>query len=685
MQALVLALAAVLPAPAIEDGAAAPGTTEIAEPSVADTVIYPGEFFDRYSPRTVLDIVARVPGFAIDFGNDRRGFDDTGGNVLVNAARVQSKSGGLREALERIPARSVERIELITNPTMAAASGKTVIANVVLRVAEPAGTWKISTQRARDASVSPWLDASYTAPVGDWQVSVTGEVGAWRDPNAGSRVRRDAGGAATLFEEERRGSVYEKAVLSVEAKRTSADRELVFNARYADDTYDLDVLRRGFASAAFDMPASQIRTVAFVEDGRDAELGVTYRRPLWDDWRLEALTLMRSAEVGELSSSLIEAPANVFSSGARSLARRESGEWISRAVVTAPERAGWRPEFGGELVYNRMDAALDLVTLTAAGIATPVSLPSADVIVDEWRVETFINASRTVLRDWTIDAGVSFELSNIAVRGGAQASQKLAFMKPSIAVAWKPTDKLSLRGTLRREAGQLDFNDFAASAELGADRTFGGNPELRPDTSTRMSLDIDYRPGSDLAINLELFHDWKQDVSEPIVLPSGDFGVGNAGDARVWGASLRASRSLPFSLRADMSASWQDAAFRDNITGVTRPTSGLTPFTFEVRLRQDFPEHGLAWGAHLLKEGVVDDFFVAELQSIDFGYERSIYLEKMLPWEVKATLSVSEPSPRQFALQRTFFAPTRAGLPVGSEVRRWERGPDISLAIERRF
>jgi hypothetical protein len=258
-------------------------------------------------------------------------------------------------------------------------------------------------------------------------------------------------------------------------------------------------------------------------------------------------------------------------------------------------------------------------------------------------------------------------------------------MKPSIAVAWKPTDKLSLRGTLRREAGQLDFNDFAASAELGADRTFGGNPELRPDTSTRMSLDIDYRPGSDLAINLELFHDWKQDVSEPIVLPSGDFGVGNAGDARVWGASLRASRSLPFSLRADMSASWQDAAFRDNITGVTRPTSGLTPFTFEVRLRQDFPEHGLAWGAHLLKEGVVDDFFVAELQSIDFGYERSIYLEKMLPWEVKATLSVSEPSPRQFALQRTFFAPTRAGLPVGSEVRRWERGPDISLAIERRF
>ena len=200
-----------------------------------------------------------------------------------------------------------------------------------------------------------------------------------------------------------------------------------------------------------------------------------------------------------------------------------------------------------------------------------------------------------------------------------------------------------------------------------------------------MSNDMDYRVGSDFAVSLEVFHEWRQDVSEPIVLPSGDFGVGNAGDARVWGASLRASRSLPLGLRADVRASWQDAAFRDNISGVERRVSGLAPLTYGIDLRQDFPGRGLAWGMRLSKEGVVDDFFVAELQSVDFGYEHSVYLEKTLPWEMKATLTVYEPSPREFVLQRTFFTPTRAGTPSGSEVRRWERGPDVSLAIERKF
>lgn len=675
--------AGVLMTPMFLQAALAHNGSEVVASAADNTSVYASGFFEQYSPRTAFDLVSRVPGFVIDLGSDRRGFDDTGGNVLIDGARAQSKAGGLQEALERIPAKRVARVELITNPTMAAASGKTVIVNVVLRAAESAGTWQLSLARARDASVSPWLNASYAMPFGDWQMSMTGEIGAWRDPSVGSRVRRDRSGTVTLFEDERRDSLYENAALSLEAKRPSARGELTLNARLAGDTYDN--LRRGFASAAPDAPAGRTRTGEFLEDTRDAEIGVTYRRPLQTDWRLEALTLARWRKSEELSRNLIEAPAGAFFSGERSFATRESGEWIARSVITAPQWEGWRPEFGGELVYNRMDASLDLVTLASGGIATPLSLPSANVVVDEWRTEAFFKVSRTILRDWTIDAGLAFESSNIAVRGGARASEEIAFVKPSVAVAWKPSDKFSIRGALRREAGQLDFSAFAASAELGADRTFGGNPALRPDTSTRLSFDLDYRVGSDVAVSLEIFQEWRQDVSEPIVLPSGDFGEGNAGDARMWGASLRASRSLPFGLRADARASWQDATFRDNISGVERPVSGLVPLTYGIELRQDFSERGLAWGARLSKEGVPEDYFVAELQSFDRGYERSIYLETALPWGMKATLTVSEPSQRQFVLQRTFFTPTRAGAPSGSEVRRWERGPDVTLAIEQRF
>jgi hypothetical protein len=661
------------------------GRIQISDLQAGNTAVYPHGFFERYSPRTALDIVSRVPGFVIDFGSDRRGFDDTGGNVLIDGERAQSKSGGLSEALERIPANRVERIELVTNPTMAVASGKTLIANVVLRPAESAGSWQLSQTRARDGSISPWLNGSYARPLGAWQTSSTIEAGVYRDPNVGSRERSDRSGAVTLREDERRANRFGKTSISFEAKRPSEDGGITVNARFSGDEYEADTLRAGFAGADSDAPAIQTRTSGFLEENRDAEFGVTYRRSILADWRLEALTLARWTEREETSQNLIETPDGMFVSGARSLARRENLEWIARPVITAPEWAGWRPEFGGELVYNRMDANLDLLLLSAGGVATPLVLPSANVIVDEWRAETFLNVSRTVMRDWTIDAGISLESSNIAVRGGAQASQQLAFIKPSVAVAWKPSDQLSIRGALRREAGQLDFHDFAASAELGADRTLGGNPALQPDTSTRLSFDVDYRVGNDVAVSFEMFHEWRQDVSEPIVLPSGDFGVGNAGDARVWGASLRASRSLPFGLRADARAVWQDASYRDAISGSVRPVSGFVPLTFGVELRQDFPGKALAWGARLSKEGVDEEYFVDERQSFDFGYQQSVYVETALPWGLKATLTVSELGQRQFTLRRSLFTPTRGGIQSGTEWRRFARGPDVTLAIERNF
>ncbi|MCE2820072.1 MAG: TonB-dependent receptor, partial [Phenylobacterium sp.] len=62
---------------------------------------YAREFFADFAPSTALDMVGRVPGFTLNEGETRRGFGDTGGNVLINGARPGSKAGGPREALSR--------------------------------------------------------------------------------------------------------------------------------------------------------------------------------------------------------------------------------------------------------------------------------------------------------------------------------------------------------------------------------------------------------------------------------------------------------------------------------------------------------------------------------------------------------------------------------------------------------
>jgi len=159
---------------------------------------YPREFFESFVPSTAFDMVTRVPGFTLDQGEARRGFGDTGGNVLINGARPGSKGGGPREALSRIPASAVVRIDLVTNPTTSEASGQAVIVNLILQETSLSGSWGVSVSRNQDGNIRPYAEASLSGPVGGWRASGRIQLDAWRDPAEGGGDhavrRRPAGG-----------------------------------------------------------------------------------------------------------------------------------------------------------------------------------------------------------------------------------------------------------------------------------------------------------------------------------------------------------------------------------------------------------------------------------------------------------------------------------------------------------
>jgi hypothetical protein len=92
-----------VPGAAQEAATPAPADGNTAEPGQA--TVYPPEFFARYAPRNALDMVAQIPGFAINEGDqDQRGLGQASGNVLVNGERLASKSDSLRDQLSRISA-----------------------------------------------------------------------------------------------------------------------------------------------------------------------------------------------------------------------------------------------------------------------------------------------------------------------------------------------------------------------------------------------------------------------------------------------------------------------------------------------------------------------------------------------------------------------------------------------------
>src|SRR4051812_38949718 len=95
---------------------------------------YPASFFADLRPNTANDMVSRLPGFTLDTGQSARGFAGTAGNILVNGSRPTAKTDDVNSILSRIPAASVDHIEVIRGGAPGIdMQGQSVVANIVLK------------------------------------------------------------------------------------------------------------------------------------------------------------------------------------------------------------------------------------------------------------------------------------------------------------------------------------------------------------------------------------------------------------------------------------------------------------------------------------------------------------------------------------------------------------------------
>ncbi|MCA3755488.1 MAG: hypothetical protein INF01_13780 [Phenylobacterium sp.] len=648
---------------------------------------YAREFFADFAPSTALDMVGRVPGFTLNEGETRRGFGDTGGNVLINGARPGSKAGGPREALSRIPASAVVRIDLVTNPTSSEASGQSVIVDLILRETDVSGSWSASLTRTRDEALRPTVNASLSGPIAGWRTSGSIQFRPWSDPSDGTRRRTGPTGELQLFEQMTGEVNGLQVTLSGDARREALGGEFAVNGRF--DGYDVDVrfARRGFIGRLPAGSVDQLQGISFDDPYLSAELGGEWSRRFSNAATLKVLSLVSWTQDDSDSGNRIERPLGTRTSETLSISRRNLIEWVGRATVSAGE-GRLRPEFGGEAAFNRLDSKLSLTTRDSAGTLIPISLPAANVVVDEYRTEAFLNLAYDVSPRWTLDAKVASEWSEISVSGDARNRQRLQFLKPEVSLSWRPAPDLSVVAGVRRSVGQLDFDSFAASAEVGSDRTQGGNAQLRPQIETRASLDLDVRGQGGLALNASVFHEWREDVLEPIILPGGAFGVGNAKSARVWGARIGASAPLSWlarGMRLDANGEWRESVFDDPLTGRSRRLTDFTPWTYSVELRQDLPERKLSWSAKVSGEDKRVSYYVPEFSAFSMSPEVRLTVESTYWQDLKVSLTVLNPLGRRFTTDRTFFSPTRASAVTGREARRWEEGPDVSLTVKRSF
>jgi hypothetical protein len=98
---------------ALDAGAAADGSGDVAGEAKDAVVVYPSSYFAQFQPKTALDLVNQVPAFELDDGSDTRGFGAAAGNILINGRRLTAKQDKPSATLSRIPASLVAEVELI--------------------------------------------------------------------------------------------------------------------------------------------------------------------------------------------------------------------------------------------------------------------------------------------------------------------------------------------------------------------------------------------------------------------------------------------------------------------------------------------------------------------------------------------------------------------------------------------
>mgnify|MGYP000341631614 CR=1 FL=1 len=660
--------------------------------STSENESYSNDFFAEYTPQTALDMVLRLPGFSlVETDDEIRGFVAGGGNVLIDDRRPTTKSGGIEEALSRIPASQVEKIEIIRGVAgLSDAAGQAVVANVVRRDTGTAHSWKFSLENTSDGKLSPSTELVTSKEIIGWDSAF--KLNAIQDKQPREAKILSYSGGQSLVERlrEDRPSTLNEIFLSGDSKRDFGEqRQLVVNGRVGWSQYLTDTQRTGSSTQA-----SDDSIISFFNNERNSryytgEFGLEWQQPLTRELQWRVLSINNAQNWFVDSDSNREMPIDSFAGESSLRFEERKSEHVLRTLVSFhPEKKQLlsRYEIGIEAAYSDLDSWLTRRERDTPEQSMSITRDTYSRAVES-RGELFANFTLQ-LSKLTVDTGLAGEYSQLRVDGDNRGEQSLFFLKPAVTFVYDTSQQTQYRLELRRSVGQLDFSDFAASSDLVNDREFSGNPRLRPDSSYRAAVSLDHRFSEKGVFSIELYHDWRQDVLEQIVLPSGDSALGNAGDAKARG--LNASLNLPLDTwipdsQLSLDADYIDTDFQDPVTGEDRQLTQTSNLSFTANFRQDLRRHGISWGLGYQGPIETEEFLVNEYNLYRTQSYWTAFLETFLFSSFKVRLSANQIGGEEEDWDRWLYQGDRSGVVDLKELTERRRDPSITLSISRSY
>ncbi len=644
--------------------------------------------FQQFAPRTALDMVSQIPGFSIsESDTEQRGFGQAQENVLINGQRISSKSTSAREALARIPADNVEKIEIVEGADLDIPGLSGQVANVTAKSNGITGTWTYR-QRYRE-NLPPafrWGDITVNGQNG----AVAWSLGLNARPARGTASGRENvfDGASNLIEyrQEEARFIGEGTGLNGSLKWTPQNGHIAnFNAEY--NIWEPDELVTSAVFSPDGMPVAQTE-FTFQEDEWNSEISGDYEFGLGPG-RLKLIGLQRN-EHSPIAMQFVYGDVTGANTS-NDIFERETDE--SESILrgeyswTGANKSDWQVSLEG--AFNSLENEARLFSGSTLDTPTNMVVIDSGTRVEEKRAEAFITHSRQLNPKLRLQVSLGAEQSEISSDGVNGQTRSFTRPKGSASLAWDARDNLKINLSLERQVGQLNFFDFVDSVDVdqGDDQT--GNVDIVPDQRWRLALEAERDYGSWGALTAEVIFDEIEDLVDQVPIGLGE-GPGNIESAsRI---ALEIEGTLKFDnlgwsgAQLEYNTFLQDTFLDDPLTGVTRDFNDNTIHYYELNFRHDIPNTNWAWGINYEKFLASPTFrrdarisFVqpqgfawgfVEHKDI-FGMTGSVFLGNLLDADEKLT--------------RVVYAPDRTGAVDRVEDRNRNFGNILTLRLKGSF
>ncbi len=651
---------------------------------------YSPDDFDRFAPRSALDMARQVPGFQIREGDGARGLGQADTNVLINGRRISGKSNGPVAALQRIPTEEVVRLELVDGASLDIGGLTGQVLNVITASSgDITGQFRYAPQ-FRSFGTDPRLYEGRVAIAGggektDWTLALENNSG--RRGDEGPEFVFDGAGTLIDTRDEFRTDNSDTFGLSGSFTRV-ADNGNVLNLTgevNGNIRREQEISKR---AGSID-PVDRLRDFRSGEDEYNFEVGADYQFD-FGPGRLKVIGYHRYEDSPTVSTQVTTFSDGSAPEGSRFTRDADEGETIARAEYSFPA-AGGDLLIAAEGVRNFLDIDSSLELLDADGEFAAVQFDGASARVDEDRAEMQATYSRALARGLQFQLSLAGEYSRISQSGEFGLTRTFYRPKGFVALDWKVRNGVNVAARLERLVGQLNFFDFIATVDLNQDRQNVTNANLVPDQSWRVEMEANFSLGTLGTLNLRPFYEDIVDIVDQIPIPGGGQAPGNLPSAQQYGIETDLTLlSEGFGWRGtrlDLSVDGRGSSVRDPLLGFARELSGFQTININTDLRHDIPETSWALGGSFFFADRADNVRLDEVFVVNepFPGFTSVFVENKDVSGMTLRLAVANLTNRGNLFDRVVFDDRAQNTIAFVEDRNRNFGTIFTFEIEGSF